>query len=191
MPRPMGPNRGIPQKAKNFKSTLKELLNYLKAYKIGIIFVIIFAILSTVFVIIGPKILGNITTEIFSGLMKKISNTGGINFTYIKKTSLLLIGLYFLSALFSAIQGIIMGNISNKLSYKLRKQLSRKINLLPMKYFDQKTHGEVLSVVTNDIDTLSQALNQSITTIITGIATIIGILIMMISINITMTIAAI
>ncbi len=179
------------EKAKDFKKTLKELSSYLKEYKVGLFFVIVFAVASTVFTIVGPKILGKITTEIFSGLMKKISNTGGIDFTYIKHISLMLVILYIISAMFSAIQGIIMTNISNDISYKLRNKLSKKINKLPMKYFDSKTHGEVLSIVTNDIDTLSQALNQSITTIITGIATIIGICIMMISINIPMTIAAI
>lgn len=185
----MGPHQT--EKAKDFKKTLKELSSYLKEYKVGLFFVIVFAIASTVFTIVGPKILGKITTEIFSGLMKKISNTGGIDFTYIKHISLILVILYIISAMFSAIQGIIMTNISNDISYKLRNKLSKKINKLPMKYFDSKTHGEVLSIVTNDIDTLSQALNQSITTIITGIATIIGICIMMISINIPMTIAAI
>ena len=185
----MGPRQN--EKAKDFKKTLKELSSYLKEYKVGLFFVIVFAIASTVFTIVGPKILGKITTEIFSGLMKKISNTGGIDFTYIKHISLILVILYIISAMFSAIQGIIMTNISNDISYKLRNKLSKKINKLPMKYFDSKTHGEVLSIVTNDIDTLSQALNQSITTIITGIATIIGICIMMISINIPMTIAAI
>ena len=185
----MGPQQN--EKAKDFKKTLKELSSYLKEYKVGLFFVIVFAVASTVFTIVGPKILGKITTEIFSGLMKKISNTGGIDFTYIKHISLILVILYIISAMFSAIQGIIMTNISNDISYKLRNKLSKKINKLPMKYFDSKTHGEVLSIVTNDIDTLSQALNQSITTIITGIATIIGICIMMISINIPMTIAAI
>ena len=185
----MGPQQT--EKAKDFKKTLKELSSYLKEYKVGLFFVIVFAVASTVFTIVGPKILGKITTEIFSGLMKKISNTGGIDFTYIKHISLILVILYIISAMFSAIQGIIMTNISNDISYKLRNKLSKKINKLPMKYFDSKTHGEVLSIVTNDIDTLSQALNQSITTIITGIATIIGICIMMISINIPMTIAAI
>ena len=185
----MGPQQN--EKAKDFKKTLKELSSYLKEYKVGLFFVIVFAIASTVFTIVGPKILGKITTEIFSGLMKKISNTGGIDFTYIKHISLILVILYTTSAMFFAIQGIIMTNISNDISYKLRNKLSKKINKLPIKYFDSKTHGEVLSIVTNDIDTLSQALNQSITTIITGIATIIGICIMMISINIPMTIAAI
>ncbi len=187
MPRSRGPMPS--EKAKDFKKTLLELLSYLKNYKLGLFFVIIFSIASTVFVIIGPKIMGNITTEIFNGLIKKISNTGGINFNYIEKTTIILIILYTISSLFSAIQGIIMTGISNDISYNLRNALSKKINHLPMKYFDSKTHGEILSIVTNDIDTLTQCLNQSITEIIRGIATIIGVLIMMISINIPMTIA--
>lgn len=187
-----GPNmEKVPEKVKNFKATLKELISYLKDYKVAMFFVIIFAILSTVFTIIGPKILGNITTEIFSGLMKKISNVGTIDFTYIKNTSLFLVIIYLFSTLCSGIQGVIMSGVSNDISYKLRNKLSQKINKLPMKYFDSKTHGEVLSIITNDIDTLTQCLNQSITTIITGVATIIGVLVMMISINIPMTIVSV
>ncbi len=184
-------NRNIPsEKAKDFKGTLINLLSYLKNYKLKLFFVILFAIASTVFLIIGPKIMGNITTEIFNGLMKKLTNTGGINFSYIKDTTLILIILYVISSLFSAIQGIIMTGISNDISYKLRNELSEKIHKIPFKYFDSKTHGEVLSIVTNDIDVLTQCLNQSVTSIVTGIATIIGVLIMMISINIPMTITA-
>ena len=182
---------GAPEKAKNFGKTLKQLLSYLKDYKVAMFFVVVFAIGSTVLTIVGPKILGNITTEIFNGLMRKISNTGGIDFDLINHTVIILIALYIASALCSGIQGVIMAGVSNDISYHLRNSLSEKINKLPMKYFDKKTHGEVLSIVTNDIDTLSQALNQSITTIITSIATIIGIFIMMVSINIPMTIAAV
>ncbi len=182
---------GAPEKAKNFGKTLKQLLSYLKDYKVAMFFVVVFAIGSTVLTIVGPKILGNITTEIFNGLMQKISNTGGIDFDLINHTVIILIALYIASALCSGIQGVIMAGVSNDISYRLRNSLSEKINKLPMKYFDKKTHGEVLSIVTNDIDTLSQALNQSITTIITSIATIIGIFIMMVSINIPMTIAAV
>ena len=181
--------QGAPERAKDFGKTLKKLLSYLKDYKLAMFFVIIFAIGSTILLIVGPKILGNITTEIFNGLMRKVTNTGGIDFDLINHTVVILIGLYLISAFFSAIQGIIMAGVSNDISYHLRNLLSHKINKLPMKYFDSKTHGEVLSIVTNDIDTLSQALNQSITTIITSISTIIGIVIMMISINISMTIA--
>ena len=182
---------GAPEKAKNFGKTLKQLLSYLKDYKVAMFFVVVFAIGSTVLTIVGPKILGNITTEIFNGLMRKISNTGGIDFDLINHTVNILIALYIASALCSGIQGVIMAGVSNDISYRLRNSLSEKINKLPMKYFDKKTHGEVLSIVTNDIDTISQALNQSITTIITSIATIIGIFIMMVSINIPMTIAAV
>ena len=182
---------GAPEKAKNFGKTLKQLLSYLKDYKLAMFFVIVFAIGSTILLIVGPKILGNITTEIFNGLMREVTNTGGIDFDLINHTVIILVGLYLISALFSAIQGIIMAGVSNDISYRLRNSLSHKINKLPMKYFDSKTHGEVLSIVTNDIDTLSQALNQSITTIITSISTIIGIVIMMISINIPMTIAVV
>ena len=186
----MGGN-AAPEKAKDFGKTLKQLLSYLKDYKIAMFFVILFAIGSTVLTIIGPKILGNITTEIFNGLMRKISNSGGIDFNVINHTVLILVILYIISALCSGIQGVIMSSVSNDISYRLRNKLSKKINKLPMKFFDTKTHGEVLSIVTNDIDTLSQALNQSITSIITSIATVIGTLIMMISINIPMTIAAV
>lgn len=187
-----GPGNGQKmEKPKDFKKTFKQLVTYLKDYKVGIFFVIVFAIASTVFNIIGPKILGNMTTEIYSGLMRKIMNTGGIDFNRIGQICLVLIILYILSLLFSFIQGVIMSGISNKISYKLRKEMSEKINKLPMKYFDSQTHGEILSRVTNDIDTLSQSLNQCITQIVSGIATIIGVLIMMISINIPMTIVSI
>lgn len=185
---PKGP-RATVERAENFKGTLDKILSYLKQYRLSIVFVILFAIGSTIFTIIGPKILGNITTEIFSGLMKKITNTGSINFNYIGKITLILIIIYVVSSIFSCLQGLIMSRVSNDISYNLRSDLSKKINKLPMKYFDSKTHGEILSIITNDIDTLSQSINQSITTIISGIATIIGVLIMMISINIPMTIA--
>ena len=193
MPR-FGPgprNNEQEEHAKNFSGTLKIILSYLKKYKVSMIFVILFAIFSTVFLIVGPKILGNITTEIFTGLMKKITNTGSINFSLIVKTTLLLVVIYISSCVFTAIQGIIMSNISNNISYELRNELSKKINRLPIKFFDSKPNGEILSIITNDIDTLSQSINQSITSIITGIATIIGVLVMMVSINIPMTITAI
>lgn len=186
-----GPMRGSVEKAKDFKKTFKQLISYLKDYKVGIFFVIIFAICSTVFNIIGPKILGNMTTEIFSGLMRKIMNIGGIDFVRIGQICLTLVILYLLSLFFSFIQGVIMNGVSNKISYRLRREMSEKVNKLPMGYFDKKTHGEILSRVTNDIDTLSQSLNQCITQVISSITTIIGVLIMMISINIPMTIASI
>ena len=192
MPGPMsGPMRkgqGTVEKPKDFKKTTKKLINsYLAKYKIAIIVVILFAIGSTIFTIVGPKILGNATTEIFNGLVSKISGGNGIDFGKIGQIALTLIGLYIISALFSFIQGFLMTGVSQKITYKLRNDIATKINRLPMKYFDKKTHGEVLSVITNDIDTLSMNLNQSITQIITAICTIIGILIMMFSISWQMT----
>lgn len=188
---PMGGGKmSVGEKAKDFKGTMKTLWSYLAHYKIGIIFVLIFAIGSTIFSIVGPKILGNATTEIFNGLVGKITGGNGIDFGKIGQILLFLVGLYVISALFSFVQGFIMTNISQKLTYQLRKEISEKINRMPMKYFDGRTHGEVLSRVTNDIDTLSQSLNQSITQIITSVTMIIGILIMMLSISWQMTIVA-
>lgn len=185
--RPMGGGNSVDVKAKDFKKTMKNLIKYLSVYKVGIILVIIFAIFSTIFSILGPKIMGNATTELFDGLMSKISGGAGINFTKINKILLTLIILYALSALFSFIQGYIMTGISQKFTYKLRKEMSEKINRMPMSYFDRRTHGEVLSIITNDVDTLNQSLNQSMTQIITSISTIIGIFFMMLSINVIMT----
>ena len=176
------------EKAKDIKGTSLKLLNLLKQYKISLFFVLLFAIGSTVFTIIGPKILGNITTEIFNGLMAKISGTGGIDFNKINQIIIILVLIYLVSLLFSFLQGYIMSNVSAKISYQLRKDLIEKINRLPMKFFDSKTHGEVLSRITNDVDTLTQSLNQSITQIIMSVATLIGIFIMMVSINIPMAI---
>ena len=189
MPGPMGgPGKKSLEKAKNFKGTTKKLINeYLSKYKIALIIVFIFAIGSTIFTIVGPKILGNATTEIFNGIVNKISGGSGIDFDKIGKILLTLIGLYVVSALFSFIQGFTMTGIAQKITYKLRADISEKINKLPMKYFDKRTHGEVLSVITNDVDTLSANLNQSITQIITAICTLIGILVMMFSISWQMT----
>ena len=190
MPGPMGgPGRNMSTaKAKDFKKTTKKLIkNYLSKYKIALIIVIIFAIGSTIFTIVGPKILGNATTEIFNGLVSKLSGGAGIDFGKLGAILLGLLGLYFSSALFSLIQGFTMTGVSQKLTYKLRNDIVQKINKLPMNYFDTKTHGEVLSIITNDIDTLSMNLNQSITQIITSVCTIIGILIMMLSISWQMT----
>ena len=189
MPGPMGgTGKKSLEKAKDFKGTTKKLINeYLSKYKIALIIVFIFAIGSTIFTIVGPKILGNATTEIFNGIVNKISGGSGIDFDKIGKILLTLIGLYVISALFSFIQGFTMTGIAQKITYKLRADISEKINKLPMKYFDKKTHGEVLSVITNDVDTLSANLNQSITQIITAICTLIGILVMMFSISWQMT----
>lgn len=178
------------EKAKDFKGTLKKIIKYLKTYKLSIFFVIIFAIASTVFSIYGPKILGKATTEIFNGIISKITGTGSIDFSKIGGILAFLLCLYILSAMLSFIQGFIMNGVANKVSYRLRKEISIKINKLPMKFFDKKTHGEILSCVTNDVDTLSQNLSQSLSQIVTSVITLIGILIMMLSINVTMTIAA-
>ncbi|RHU93873.1 ABC transporter ATP-binding protein [Dorea sp. OM07-5] len=184
-----GPGAPV-EKAKDFKGTMKKLLQYLGAYKISIMAVIIFAIGSTVFNIVGPKILGRATTEIFKGLVRKVSGGSGIDFTKIGKILGMLLVLYLCSALFSFIQGYIMTGVSQKLTYRMRKEISEKINRLPMNYFDKMTHGEVLSRITNDVDTLSQSLNQSATQVITSVATIIGVLIMMLSISPLMTLTA-
>ena len=190
MPGPMrGPRGGqTTERAKDFKKTTKKLIkSYLAKYKIPIIIVMIFAIGSTIFTIVGPKILGNATTEIFNGLVSKLSGGTGIDFGKVGQIALTLLGLYVISALFSFVQRFLMTNVAQKITYKLRNDVAIKINKLPMKYFDKKTHGEVLSIITNDIDTLSMNLNQSITEIITSICTIIGILIMMFSISWQMT----
>lgn len=192
MPGPMGgpmrPGGGVQPKVKDFKKTTRKLINgYLAKYKVALIIVFIFAIGSTIFTIVGPKILGNATTEIYTGLVSKLSGGDGINFGKIGQIAITLLILYIISAIFSFVQGFTMTNVSQKLTYKLRNDLTEKINKLPMKYFDTKTHGEVLSIITNDIDTLSMNLNQSITQIITSICTIIGILVMMISISWQMT----
>lgn len=179
------------EKANDFKGTMKKLFEYISEYKISIIAVFIFAVGSTIFSIVGPKILGKATTKIFEGLMEKVSGSGGgIDFDAIGRILLILVALYIVSAIFSFIQGFIMSGISQKISYKMRNELSEKINRLPMKYFDKRTHGEILSRITNDIDTLSQSLNQSLTQLITSVTTMVGILIMMLSISWIMTISA-
>ena len=190
MPGPMGGPRGgqTTERAKDFKKTTKKLIrSYLVDYKIPIIIVMIFAIGSTIFTIVGPKILGNATTEIFNGLVSKLSGGTGIDFGKVGQIALTLLGLYVISALFSFVQRFLMTNVAQKITYKLRNDIAIKINKLPMKYFDKKTNGEVLSIITNDIDTLSMNLNQSITEIITSVCTIIGILVMMFSISWQMT----
>ncbi|WP_053984790.1 ABC transporter ATP-binding protein [Niameybacter massiliensis] len=186
---PMGAMGG--EKAKDFKGTMKNLIKYLAPFKISIITVVIFAIGSASFSIVGPKLLGKATTKIFEGLVSKVSGgSGGIDFTYIGNMLLFLLGLYIISALFSFIQGFVMSGISQKVSYNLRKAISEKMNRMPLKYFDTKTHGEVLSRVTNDVDMISNNLNQSMTQMITSITTLIGVLIMMFSISWVMTLVA-
>ena len=186
-----GPGRGAVEKAKDFKGTTKKLVkSYLANYKWKILIVILFAIGSTIFTIVGPKILGDATTEIFNGIVSKISGGSGINFEKIAQILLTILGLYGLSTIFSYVQGFMMTNVSQKITYRLRNDIVQKINKLPMNYFDKKTNGEVLSVITNDVDTLSSNLNQSITQIITAVCTLVGILIMMLSISVTMTIVS-
>lgn len=186
---PMG-GMGKVEKAKDFKGTMKKLLSYLAPYNVSLTIVIIFAIASSVFSIVGPKLLGKATTKIFVGLVSKVTGTdGGIDFDYIFRTVILLLGLYILSATFSIIQGFIISGVAQKVSYKMRRSIAEKINQMPLKYFDTKTHGEVLSRVTNDVDTVSQTLNQSMSQIITSVITIIGVLVMMLSISWIMTLA--
>lgn len=186
-----GPGRGPTlEKAKDFKGTLKKLLYYMSDYKISLIIVFIFAAASTVFSIIGPKILGNTITEISNGFISKLSGGTGLNFNKIFTMLTGLLIIYLISAIFTYIQGFIMTGISQKTTYKLRKEISEKVNRLPISYFDKKTNGEVLSLVTNDVDTLSQNMDQSATQLITSIITVIGILIMMLSIDVIMTLIA-
>ena len=188
----MGGRHGMStEKAKDFKGTMKKLMGYLAQYKIGLLLVVIFAIGSTIFNIAGPKILGKATTELFHGLISKVSGGSGIDFDKIAKILIGLMCLYVCSALFSFIQGYIMTGVSQKLTYRMRKEISEKIDRLPMGYFDKMTHGEILSRITNDVDTLSQSLNQSATQVITSVATIIGVLVMMLSISPLMTVIAI
>ena len=189
---PMRHGRGMMpgEKAKDFKGTMKKLMSYLGKYTYAIIAVFIFAIGSVAFSVIGPKVLGKATTEIFNGLIGKISGGDGIDFDKIKIILLTLVALYIVSAILSFIQGFIMSGISQKLAYNLRDELSKKINRLPMSYFDKTTNGEVLSRFTNDIDTLAQSLNQSLTQIITAVTTLVGVFIMMLTISGIMTVAA-
>ena len=184
-----GPGR-MPEKAKDFKGSIRKLIKYIGSYKIAIFAVIIFATVATIFNVIGPKTLGKATTELSNGLIAKISGTGGMDFDKIAQILLFVLGLYLVSVLFSFLQGWIMTEITQKVCYKLRKEISEKINRMPMKYFESRTYGEVLSRITNDVDTLGQGLNQSITTIITSFATMIGVLIMMLSISFWMTLIA-
>ena len=196
-PRKRGPmgrmGRGMQpgEKPKDLKKSIKQLAMYIGKYKIGIFVVMICAACSTVFNVAGPKILGKATTALSEGLMNKIQGTGSIDFGRIGTILLFVLGLYLMSALFSFIQGWIMTGITQKVCYQLRKDISEKINRMPMKYFESRTYGEVLSRITNDVDTLGQGLNQSITTIITSVATLVGVLIMMLSISPLMTLIAV
>ena len=188
---PMGRGMQPGEKPKDLKGSLGKLLSYIGNFKAAIIVVMIFAAASTVFNVIGPKTLGKATTTLSEGLMAKIQGTGSIDFTYIGQILLFVLGLYVCSAAFNFIQGWIMTGVTQKICYRMRKEISRKINRMPMKYFESRTYGEVLSRITNDVDTLGQGLNQSITTIITSVATLVGVLIMMLSISPLMTLIAI
>ena len=187
----MGRRRMPNEKAKDFSGSMKKLLNYMKRYKIRFFLMLVFAVASTVFSIWGPTILGDATTEIFKGLVEKVNGTGSIDFGKVSQILIFLGGLYLLSACLNFIQGFIMTGISNDVSYSLRKDISEKINRMPMKYFESRTTGEVLSRVTNDIDTLQQSLNQSVTQLITSVATLVGVFIMMLRISVLMTVLAV
>ena len=188
---PMG-GRGMQptEKAKDFKGSMKKLFGYMGRYKLRFILMFIFAVAGTAFNIAGPKILGKATTELFNGLVAKVNGTGGIDFSKIGMILLWTLGLYVASACFSLIQGFVMTGISNDVTYNLRKDISKKINRLPMNYFESRTNGEILSRVTNDVDTLQMSINQSMTQLITSVTTLIGVFIMMLSINVWMTLAA-
>ena len=187
-----GPHGGMRggAKAKDFKGSLKKLVKYMGVYKVQMLFVAVFAVCGTVFNIVGPKILGKATTEIFNGLVSKVSGGSGMDFGKIRQILLITLGLYVVSALCSFIQGMIMTGISQKTTYRLRKDITEKVNRMPMDYFDTKPVGEVLSRVTNDVDTLGQSLNQSATQLITSVTTLIGVLVMMLSISPLMTVVA-
>ena len=182
----MGP-QGADEKAKDLKGTLKKLLHYMSVFKVQMLLIVIFAVCGTTFTIIGPKILGKATTEIANGLMSKVSGGSGMDFEKIGQILLLTLALYLVSTLCSFIQGYLMTGVSQKTTYRLRKEISEKINRMPMNYFDTKPVGEVLSRVTNDVDTLGQSLNQSATQMIQSVTTLIGVLIMMLTISPLMT----
>lgn len=188
---PMGHGKAVPgEKARDFSGTLKKLVSYLNRYYAAIVAVVIFTIGSTVFNIVGPKVLGKATTEIFNGLVNKVNGGSGIDFDAILRILLILIGLYAASTIFGYIQGFLMTGISQKMAFRMRKELSEKMNCLPMNYYDTKTYGEILSRITNDVDTLGMSLNQTLTQLITSIATLVGVLIMMLSISPLMTLIA-
>jgi ATP-binding cassette subfamily B multidrug efflux pump len=185
---PMAMMKG--EKPRDFRGTMAKLIQYLGQYRIPILVVVVFAIASTIFSIVGPKILGRATTKLFEGVLAQIAGTGTIDFTYIGNIILLTLGLYLISTLFAYVQGWIMSDVSMKITYQFRKDISQKINRMPLRYFDGTNHGEILSRVTNDVDTVSQTLNQSLTQIITSVTTVIGVLVMMLSISWPMTLVA-
>lgn len=188
---PRGHGKMTGEKAKDFSGAVKKLLSYMKKYRVRMAVMMICTIAGTVFNIVGPKIMGKATTELFNGLVAKVNGTGSIDFGKIGMILVWTLGLYLFSAMFSFIQGFIMTGISNDVSYSLRKDISEKMNRLPLKYYESRTYGEVLSRITNDVDTLQQGLNQSITQLITSVTTLIGVLVMMLSINVWMTLCAV
>ena len=193
--RPRGPmgghGRGMTgEKAKNFKGAMKRLLQYMKRYHLQLGIMMVFAVGSTIFNIIGPKILGKATTELYTGIVSKIGGGPGIDFDKIARILLGALCLYLVSACFSFIQGFIMTGISNNVTYNLRKDISSKINRIPLKYYESRTHGEILSRITNDVDTLQMSINQSFTQLITSVTMLVGVFVMMLSINVWMTLAA-
>ena len=185
-----GRGMGPTEKAKDFKGSMVKLFRYMGKYKLRFILMFIFAVAGTAFNIAGPKILGKATTELYTGLVAKVNGTGGIDFEKIGMILLWTLGLYLASACFSLIQGFVMTGISNDVTYNLRKEISKKINRLPMNYFESRTNGEILSRVTNDVDTLQMSINQSLTQLITSVTTLVGVFVMMLSINVWMTLAA-
>ncbi len=190
---PMAATMMAREKPKNFRKTMRTFLKYLKPYRISLVVVLVFAIASTAFMIIGPKMLGRATTRLFAGVIAKAKPVPGaaIDFAYIGKIVVILLGLYLLSAMFNYIQGFIMANIAMKVTYFLRRNISEKIKWMPLKYFDTRTHGEVLSHVTNDVDTISMTLTQNLSQIVTSVTTILGVFIMMLSISWLMTAVAV
>ncbi|MHB1416809.1 MAG: ABC transporter transmembrane domain-containing protein, partial [Chloroflexota bacterium] len=182
-----GPGGGMMmgEKARDFKGTMVKLIGYLSVYRLPIAVVLVFAVASTAFTIVGPKLLGNATTKLFEGIMGQLAGTGtGIDFDFIGNILLQVAGLYVLSAIFSYVQGWVMSGVSMEVTYRFRKDIAEKINRMPLRYFDGTNHGEVLSRITNDVDTVSQTLNQGMMQIITSVTTVIGVVIMMLSINI-------
>jgi ATP-binding cassette subfamily B protein len=183
-----GPMAMMPgERARNFRGTIVELIRYLSAFRVAIVIVLVFAAGSTVFTVVGPKVLGNATTKLFAGVLAQIAGTGSIDFGYIGRTLLLALGLFLVSALFGYVQGWIMSGVAVRITYRFRKDISEKVNRMPLRYFDGTSYGEVLSRLTNDVDTVSQTLNQSLTQIITSLATVVGVVFMMFTINWLMT----
>jgi len=185
-----GPVQPAGEKAKDFKGTIRKLIQYIGRYKFAVLAVLVFAVGSTVFTVVGPKILGKATTAIFEGLTGKLTGSGSIDFERIGQILLILLVLYLVSMLLSFIQGWIMSGVTQKIAYRMRKELSEKISCMPLGYFESKTHGEILSRITNDVDTLGQSLNQSVTQLITSITTMVGVMIMMLTISPVMTLIA-